>query len=60
MFRRLFTAPKRLPRDMADEIASLCHADQIDRLVAPRGLLKDVGLDCGCNGPMPATRRKLF
>lgn len=53
MFRRLFTARRSLPRDIAEEIASLCHADQVDRLVAPRGLLKDLGLDCGCADTTP-------
>ena len=52
MFRRLFTAPRRTPPDVAEEIAALCNAANLDRLTAlPRSLMRDVGLDCGCLHP---------
>lgn len=49
MFRRLFTAPRRTPPEVAEEIAALCNAANLDRLTAlPRSLMRDAGLDCGC------------
>lgn len=55
MFARLFATPRRHPRDVAEEIASICRAAQLDRLALPSGLRRDVGLDCGCDSP--GTRR---
>lgn len=60
MFRNPFKTPSLTPKDIADEIASLCHADQIDRLTAPKSLLKDIGLDCGCGGPTRIAPRTLL
>lgn len=55
---RLF--PRRLPKDVADELASLCHTDQIERLAAPKALHKDIGVDCGCDVPKPLTKYAIF
>ena len=49
MFRRLFIAPRRTPPEVAEEIAALCNAANLDRLASlPSSLMRDVGLDCGC------------
>ena len=53
MFRTFFALPRRTPKDIEGELHSLCHADQIERLAMPAALRKDVGLDCGCDRPLP-------
>jgi len=60
MFRNLFKTPPHTPKDIADELVSLCHASQIERLAAPKGLHKDIGLDCGCYGQTAVTRHTYF
>ncbi len=51
MLKRLFTFTDRLRAEVADEVGSLCHAQQIEDLARTRHLMSDVGLDCGCDRP---------
>ena len=46
-------------RDLRDEFLSLCRAEQIERLALPGRILRDIGLDCGCDGPGPTRPRGL-
>ena len=48
MFRRLFKSPKAMPRDLQEELASMCHSIQIDHLALSKRERADIGLDCGC------------
>lgn len=53
MFRRLFTAPRRTPPEVLEEIAALCNAASLARPSVLSGSANDeVDLDCGC---LPAT-----
>lgn len=49
MLTKLFAPPRRLPRDIRDEIHALCHSEQIRRLALPDEIRRDLGMDCGCD-----------
>lgn len=49
MFKRFFSAPTRMPRDVEDEILSMCREAAIEAHGFSRHMRRDVGLDCGCD-----------
>lgn len=52
MFRRqIHTAPVRTPADVREELLSMCRHDQITMLNLSRHMIRDIGLDCGCDIP---------
>jgi hypothetical protein len=51
MFKRFLSPPTRMPREVQDEILSLCRSTQIEDLALSPHLRRDVGLDCGCAQP---------
>ena len=42
---RFLKPPRKMPKDVRDELHSLCHEAQIRHL--PAGVRRDIGLDCG-------------
>ncbi|MDV7143702.1 hypothetical protein R3X27_13530 [Tropicimonas sp. TH_r6] len=53
MLKRLFRRPTHnLGSAIDSEILSICHAEQVERLSLSPHLRRDLGLDCGCTGPM--------
>ncbi len=53
MLKRLFRrSPAALKSNVEGEILSICHTEQVRRLSLSPHLQRDIGLDCGCSGPM--------
>ena len=48
MLKTLLSPPRRMPRDISEELLSICRSQQLSRLEAARQSGGDTGAGCGC------------